>query len=246
MRPGGGVGGASSVAAADITDVGATGVDLVKAATPAAAAATLATLTVDGLAGAGWVAGSTSGGSTATWETGPARLDLALANNAAGASSVSHTTRLPAGEECDLAVRVDCLGTHSSASRIGVRMGASTSVYVGFDMLGNGQLEAWESGGGVALATAGSSPDQATRESGLLWLRLSRRTGQVIWSWGVAADASSRPTSWTVFHTSANVAHLAKAYGTAVMLSIYAGSGVSGGVVVRVLEIRASGRAAPL
>jgi hypothetical protein len=231
---GGGTVDAASVAAAIADD-------------PAAANDALSGLVVDGLAGTGWVAGSTSGGAGATWETSPARLALTLADGAAGSAGTTHATRLPGGgEEWDFAVRPDCLGTHSSASRIGVRGGASGSSYVGLDMLGNGTLEAWASGNGTPLATAGAGPDQSTRESGLLWLRVARRLGQVSWSWGVAADTSSRPTAWTVFHTSADVGHLARAKGTAATLSIYAGSGVSGGVTVNVLEIRASGRAAPL
>jgi len=209
--------------------------------------AALSSLTVDALDGTGWTgAGAGTGGATATWETSPARLSLALADGSAGGAGVTHATLIPGGgEEWDIAARADFLGAHDGAARIGLRGGASGVSYMGLDILGNGTVEAWESGGGSPLATA-TGPDQTQRESGLAWFRVAKRVGEVAWAWGVAADASSRPTSWTVFHSTRDAAHLARATGTSVTLFCYAGSGVSGGVGVNVLDIRASGRAAPL
>lgn len=244
-------GAAASVAAGDITDVGATGVDLMQAETPAEAAQITDRRFVDALvgAGAGWTEGAPIGGASATWSAG--KLTLAVPASTAGAVGVYRASgAIPDGApEWDILLRVDVTsGDNSSATRVGIHAGKSSTDHVTLSMWTSGSMELGRAiGGSYGGASYGgaSGLDATARTGAQLWLKLSHRLGRVTASWGVGSGGEP-PTGWRVEQTLTGTDALDAAGGTYVEVwAATTDTSVSAGLTVEVLAIRARG-AAPL
>ena len=213
MRPGGG-GGASSVAAADITDITATGEALVTAANAAAARTAIdaaqvgaaPSVTEDAMSGSGWSSSSATGGASATWATGPARLVLDCVSGAAGSCGVRGANYLPSGDSVTVAIRLRVVtGDNSNQARVTLSLGRDASNNINLIFYTNGSIEFGYTAGGSYTYWRTESTiagiDAGVRTGGNLWLRLDRAPLGVLWSWGVGASGA-RPTAWhPVFST---------------------------------------------
>lgn len=239
-------GGGGSVAAADITDAGATGVELLQAATEADALGALSGRVVDPLTGSGWTTATVGGAATATWETGPARLLLANPAAALGNEAhATHSTFLPEGDSFDLYARFDVLAGTSADLWFSLRAGADASNVLAFDIHANGAIDVYRTSGGssanVGSASAGGSlaPSTSQLASGDFWAKISRRPTGVALSWAVSSGV---PTSWLTVLNLTDVTSLNVTRGRYVRLNTYAAASVGGGFNVNVLDIRAAGR----
>ena len=211
MRPGGG-GGASSVAAADITDITATGEALVTAANAAAARTAIDAAQVgaapsvieDDMSGADWSALATSGGASATW--GGGMLTLGCVSGAAGSCGVRAANYLPSGDSVTVAIRLRVVtGDNSNQARVTLSLGRDASNNINLIFYTNGSIEFGYTAGGSYTYWRTESTiagiDAGVRTGGNLWLRLDRAPLGVLWSWGVGASGA-RPTAWhPVFST---------------------------------------------
>ena len=246
--PGGGAGGASSVAAGDITDVGATGEALVQAETAAEANATLASRVVDALAGSGWTSTVVGGAAAATWETGPARLLLTNPAAALGDEAyAANATFIPEADAYDLYVRADFLTSTSAGTWISLRAGRALTDGMHFDIRANGAMDIYRNVGGsvgsaIATVSAGATnaPSTSQLASGDFWARIARRPTGVAFSWGVGA-AGALPDAWTTVHVATDAPSLNASNGRRAHLNTYAANSVVGGFNVDVLDIRATG-----
>lgn len=249
---GGGAAPAVSVAVGDLDDIGTVGDDVaransvaevvtalggassVRAAIDAAEDGAGPSADVDPLSGSGWAIDTPSGGASATWATGPARLLLSCAPGGAGACSVSHATRLPNGSDYSAAVRLRVLrGDNSNATRLALVCGRSANDCVVMMLFTNGSIEIGVVTGGVyaywSIANTIAALDNAARTGGELWLRFDRRGATLTWFWGLNTGASGAlPTAWNPVYSSV-VRHVAGQDAQA-----YAGAKASGGRFLRV------------
>lgn len=207
--------GAGAVAAADITDAGAVGVQLVQAADLAALAA--AYRASDGMAGTGWTALTASGSATATW--GASKLTLTCPLGSAASCGVERAAYLPRGEWYDLAIRVDVVaGDTSNLGRLVLTAGQSSSANVSVILWPDGTIE-WGSYGSGSFSSLGTTagPNSGQRTGGELWLRLTHTPVGIAFAWGVGS-AGALPTSWTIVGISAAANVLGRAGGTYVQI----------------------------
>ena len=217
IRPGSGSGGASSVAAADITDITATGEALVTAANAAAARTAIDAAQVgaapsvieDDMSGTGWATATATGGAAASWATSPARLLLNCAPGSAGSCGVESTTRLPSTDTYDVAIRVRFdVGDGSGNGRVLFVVGRNSANCLVLTLSAAGELQAGRTIGGTytnytILYTAGI--DSSARTGGQLWVRASRSPQGFVWLWGIGAGGQL-PTEWVEYWASAPLA----------------------------------------
>lgn len=207
--------GAATVAAADITDAGAVGVDVVQADTLAAFAAIL--IASDPMAGTDWDDLAISGGASAAW--GASKLTLTCPSGSAASCGVEQAGYLPSGESYDVAARVDVTaGDASSLTRLVLTAGQSASANASVILWSDGTVE-WGHYGSGSFTSLGTTagPDSGQRTGGQLWVRLTRTPVGIAFAWGVGS-AGALPTEWTTvgISTAANV--LARAGGRYVQI----------------------------
>ena len=208
--------GGGAVAAGDISDAGTVGVDLVQSETAADALAALGGAAAlrallfgpydDDMSGADWAALSATGGATATWATGPARLVLDCVSGAAGSCGVRGANYLPSGDSVTVAIRLRVVtGDNSNQTRVTLSLGRDASNNINLIFYTDGSIECGFTAGGSYTYWRTESRiagiDATARTGGNLWLRLDRAPLGVLWSWGVRASGA-RPTAWhPVFST---------------------------------------------
>jgi len=204
--------GGSAVAAADITDSGATGRALVQAATPTAVRTAM--VTTPDATGTGWTQETPSGGTSTTWSGGVLTASIpsgVAADNAAGASRTDADTGA-----LDFAIRLRITAGNSGAaeSNVQLRVGtdASNCLLISCDTNGNIVAGRLVGGAWTQHAVAGSSPSAGERSGGQLWLRLRRDEDGVSASWGLGS-AGARPTTWTTFGAETSAAAVGAAAG---------------------------------
>lgn len=198
-------GGGGTVAAADITDAGATGVALVQADD----VGDLATAfdDDDAMSGTGWSANTPSGSATATW--GSSKLACVCPVGSAASCGSSKAAYLASGQWYDLAARIRVIaGDGSSATRVGFAVGPSASSNVSINLWTSGTVECGYFNGATYTAFAfPAGTSSGDRTGGELWLRISRTPTGVAFAWGVGS-AGARPTTWTVIHVATSAVAL--------------------------------------
>ena len=173
----------------------------------------------DVLSGSGWSSSSATGGASASWASGPARLVLNCAPGSAGSCGVTHATKLPNRDEYSIAIRVRVdNGDNSSQTRIILACGQSATDCAQMALFTNGSIEV-----GATVASSyvywnvatHAAIDATARTGGELWLRFDRRLGCIAWSYGINAGTSGdTPTKWTEVYSSTE-RHVAGADATA-------------------------------
>jgi hypothetical protein len=226
---------AGSVTAASMAAAGAAADDA------ADVSAALAAPVVDPLTGAGWTAGTPSGGAAATWTSGT-RLRVAVPTGVEGAAWVQRDDLLPDGPEWDFYTRVDIVaGDTAGNTRIILGAGVDENNFISAALWADGTLEIGRVlAGSYGGSAYGAAPglDSAARTGGQLWLRLALRLGEVTISWGVGA-AGVPPKGWRVEQRLTSADALAVAGGRWGRLYVTAISGgVVGGLTVDFLAIR--------
>ena len=244
IRPGSGSGGASSVAAADITDITATGEALVTAANAAAARTAIdaaqvgaaPSVTNEAMAGSGW-SSSGSGTHSETWDG--SKLDLSITSSA-GSATVSKADVLPAGDEYDVLIRFSMpTNNNSSQEQLYLAVGSASSKNTALAFKSNGGFDCSRTNSGyVSIASPGGGPTGSQLTDGQSWARLSKRAGTFCWYWG-RGTANARPLSesWVlVTSPSTNTAVLEAAAGLDLFLGAI--TGVSATILFRVHAIQ--------
>lgn len=236
MRPGGG-GGASSVAAADITDITATGEALVTAAN-AAAARTAISAAQDGAApsvtsspmtGSGWSNIAGSGTHTETWAS--SKLTLTLGSGGAASGGVSRADFRSVALSGGAAIRVDVItGDGGSQRQVYLALGKDASNGPALALYGDGTLNASVTIGG-SYALLGTSSTAASRTDGTLWLAIKFDGGVLAWMWGTGSG-SAMPTTWTIFFTTTTASTLSACAGTFGQIGVVTGTGIAWSVDV--------------
>jgi len=207
-------------------------------------AAALAQRRVDPLAGSGWTTLTPSGGATASWASGPARLALSVPDGATGGVSVERADFVPTSHEWDALLRLDVTAGDANAdTRFILYVGEDDSDVYSYALWTNGNLEAGRVVGGAFTNVATvSGPDAGQRTGGQLWMWLSRRPGHVDTLWGVGSGGAL-PTVWNLIAHDTAAASVKAASGTYGRISHVTLAGVAGGFGVDVLAIRSKGGA---
>lgn len=223
-----------------------TGAGTTYAATaPGAVRALLGGRAIDDLAGTGWSALTTTGGASATWSTSPARLACSVPDGALGGCGAERSDFVADADEWDALLRVDVTaGDGDANTRFILSVGRDTDDYYSLALYASGTLEAGRVVGGsyTSVATA-AGPSSGERTGAQLWLRLSRRVGAVVSSWGVGTSGAL-PTHWTTLASDSVAASLTAACGTYGRITHVTLVGVTGGFGVDVLAIRSTAQVA--
>lgn len=202
------------------TFVGGDGTDVV-ARTAAQARASILGPFADGMTGTGWSNLTPSGGASATWATGPARLFLDCPSGTTGSCGVERAGYLPSPEWSEFAIRLQVLsGDASSNTRVGFNVGKDANNTANFTLWTNGNVEpAYVSGGSYTslTTTAPSAIDSTARTGGNLWFKVSHTPAALVWSYGIGT-AGAQPTSWVPIYQTTNATALAVASGTFVQV----------------------------
>ena len=153
----------------------------------------------DPMSGAGWSSLTATGGATATWATGPARLVLDCVSGAAGFCGVRAANGLPSGDHVTVGMRLRVVtGDNSNQTRVILSLGQDASNNVNLIFFTDGSIECGATVSGSYTywsITTIAGIDATARTGGNLWLRLDRAPLGVLWSWGVGASGA-RPTAW--------------------------------------------------
>ena len=154
----------------------------------------------DPLAGNGWASLTATGGATATWATGPARLVLACVSGAAGSCGVRGANLLPSGDAVTVAMRLRVVtGDNSNQTRVVLSLGQDASNNVNLIFFTDGSIECGATVSGSytywRIESTIAGIDAGVRTGGNLWLRLDRAPLGVVFSWGVGSSGA-RPTAW--------------------------------------------------
>ena len=195
------------------------GASAVRTAISAAEDGAPPSVTEDAMSGSGWSSSSATGGASASWASGPARLVLDCNPGSAGSCGVTHATKLPNRDEYSIAIRVRVdNGDNSSQTRIILACGQSATDCAQMALFTNGSIEV-----GATVASSyvywnvatHAAIDATARTGGELWLRFDRRLGCIAWSYGINAGTSGdTPTKWTEVYSSTE-RHVAGADATA-------------------------------
>lgn len=159
----------------------------------------------DAMTGSGWTALSASGGASASWASGPARLLLNCAPGSAGSCGAGSTTRLPSTDTYDVAIRVRFdVGDGSANGRILFVVGRDSANCLVLTLSAAGALQAGRTVGGsyagyTVLYDAGINSN--ARTGGQLWVRASRSPQGFVWLWGIGAGGQL-PTEWVEYWAS--------------------------------------------
>ena len=154
----------------------------------------------DPMSGAGWSSLTATGGATATWATGPARLVLDCVSGAAGFCGVRAANGLPSGDHVTVGMRLRVVtGDNSNQTRVILSLGQDASNNVNLIFFTDGSIECGYTASGSytywRIESTIVGIDAGVRTGGDLWLRFDRSPLGVVWSWGVGSSGV-RPTAW--------------------------------------------------
>ena len=154
----------------------------------------------DPMSGAGWSSLTATGGATATWATGPARLVLDCVSGAAGFCGVRAANGLPSGDHVTVGMRLRVVtGDNSNQTRVILSLGQDASNNVNLIFFTDGSIECGATVSGSytywRIESTIAGIDAGVRTGGNLWLRLDRAPLGVVFSWGVGSSGA-RPTAW--------------------------------------------------
>lgn len=206
--------------------------------------------TIDPMTGAGWTALTPASGATTEWVAGP-KLTLTAPSgvSAYDASGVERSGFLPDGESYDLCVRYDVVaGVGAAQGKLVLVVGESADNGMWVTHYANGGWVIGRKVGGTwtgtTTGTSGASSGDLT--GGQFWWRITRTPFGYAISRGVGSGGAL-PTRWTLVHSGADTTTLSMACGQFVRVGLDVDApGVSGGVTLDVLAIRASAAGAPL
>lgn len=203
---------AGNVVTGDGTDVVSVAIATPLAVATAANRIALGLDIADPMTGSGWSSYVPAHGQTTTWSGG--KLTLTTPSGvSAGDECGAYRSFLPAGEEYDVAARIDITSADGdSGANVNLTVGTDASNHrVYWQLRFNGSLQGGGfAGGGWITAVAATPADTIVtgdRTSGQLWLRIRRRYGLLLFYTGVGS-AGALPTSWTVQGTSTNASLL--------------------------------------
>lgn len=240
-------GGASSVAAADITDSTATGRSVLTAANAAAARTAIDapqdSLAIEDMTGSGWTTLAGSGTHTETWDG--SELAMTVDVSGAGSGAVRHATLLPSPLSWSLAARVAIVtGNGGSQRQVYIAAGVDATNNVALALYGEGTLVASSTVGGsyAAHATVSTTVPSGDRTGGELWLLIEKHGGTLTYAWGVGTGGA-RPTAWTVIHVNTTTTVVSAASGLLAQIGTVTDTGIAWAVDVRAIH---SGRAGVL
>lgn len=189
--------------------------------------------TIDGLAGTSWTTTADAGTS---WTWTAATRGRAHIDGGTGAGEqviVTHATFLPNAEEYDLVVNIDVSsgdGSSTTTKQTVLRTGIDASNYASFHIRSDGAVEilwnytAGGTSGSLLGVTAVAAIDATARTAGNLFLRVSRRLGRLVFSYGIGAGGGALPTAWVQVYISPDsiaAGALAASQGTWVGLILY-------------------------
>lgn len=205
--------------------------------------------TVDGLAGTSWT--TTAGAGTSwTWTGGSQGRGTITGGSSAVLVQVEHSTFLPSAEEYDLVVNIDVSagdGTSTTTKQTVIRTGIDASNYVSLTLRSDGAVEIlWNyttggTSGSLLGMTAVAAIDATARTAGNLFLRVSRRLGRIVISYGIGAGGGALPVRWVKLYVSPDTiaeGALAASQGTWVGLIVYAPSSMVADYEVDFTQIR--------
>lgn len=206
--------------------------------------------TVDGLAGTSWTTTADAGTS---WTWTAATRGRAHIDGGTGAGEqviVAHSTFLPSPEEYDLVVNVDVSsgdGTSTTTKQTVLRTGIDASNYVSFHVRSDGAVEIlWNyttggTSGSLLGVTAVAAIDATARTAGNLFLRVTRRVGRLVFSYGIGAGGGALPVRWVELYVSPDTiaaGALAASQGTWAGLILYTPSSMVAAYEVDFTAIR--------
>lgn len=197
------------------------------------------TVSSDPMSGTGWSALPPDAGATATWGGGILALAIAANTTAATGAPVAGAVGV-GGDDYDFAARVEyAVGNGATQATASLTSGSDASNYASFGAYADGTLSYGYllAGAWTTLGTA-SGPSSGQRSGGQLWLRISRRSGALVFAWGVGVSGAL-PTAWTVAGAYATAASLTASAGTYRVLqaTCYSGATIPAGFLVNVRAI---------
>ena len=193
----------------------------------------------DPMSGAGWSSLTATGGATATWATGPARLVLDCVSGAAGFCGVRAANGLPSGDHVTVGMRLRVVtGDTSNQTRVILSLGQDASNNVNLIFFTDGSIECGYTASGSytywRIESTIAGIDASVRTGGDLWLRFDRSPLGVVWSWGVGSSGA-RPTAWHAVFSS--IEREVAGYWNTVQPALYACNGSD--LVVSALTVSA-------
>jgi len=241
-EPSGGGGSVTDITAADITDATSTGRDVLTGT--AADGRDALGVTIDAMTGDGWTSLTPAAGESTTWSGGRLTLDVPEATSSNEHCGASRTDAIADVDSYDVLARVQIVsGDGNVNGRLHVRCGRDSTHHVLVSLAGTGSLTIGHpnvpSGYTEYVARGSDTIGSTDRTSGQLWLRVSRRPTGVSVMWGTGT-AGALPTRWSTLYsgTGASYDALDLSSGSWCLIGANAGSGVSAGLTIDVLEIR--------